>query len=254
MIGPLLLDLSRELGVPLGQGRAARGGDVAALGARRAVHGPAVRPPRPATLDRPGAGGVGLATIVSAFAPDFYTLLAARFAAGIFGAFGPASVMAAVGDLFPLQRRGMAMGWLNAGFGLAAVAGVPAVGIVGGLLGWRAAFAATGLVLIGLAVIFQLAFPATKPSHAGSSLRQTYAAVLGVPLLGNVLVANLLERSIFNAALLYLPPFLMLNYGLGRRTSPPPWPWWPSARSSATRWAAGSATVFHARWSSSWPS
>jgi predicted MFS family arabinose efflux permease len=39
--------------------------------------------------------------------------------------------------------------------------------------------------------------------------------VLGVPRLGNVLGANLLERSIFNAAVLYLPAFLMLRYGLG---------------------------------------
>ena len=35
-----------------------------------------------------------------------------------------------------------------------------------------------------------------------------------MPLLGNVLAANLLERSIFNATLLYLPSFLMLSYGL----------------------------------------
>jgi DHA1 family inner membrane transport protein len=108
----------------------------------------------------------------------------------------------------------MAMGWLNAGFGLAAVAGVPAVGVVGGLLGWRWAFAATGLVLLVLAVLVRLRFPALRPVHTGSSLRQTYTEVLGVPLLGNVLVANLLERSIFNAAVLYLPPFLMLSYGL----------------------------------------
>jgi predicted MFS family arabinose efflux permease len=108
----------------------------------------------------------------------------------------------------------MAMGWLNAGFGLAAVAGVPAVGIVGGLYGWRWGFAAGGLALVVLAGVVQLAFPFVKPTHTGSSLRQTYAAVLGTPLLGNVLTANLLERSIFNAAVLYLPPFLMLNYAL----------------------------------------
>src|SRR5438093_11153440 len=107
--------------------------------------------------------------------------------------------MAAVGDLFPPHRRGMAMGWLNAGFGLAAVAGVPAVGIVGGLFGWRWAFAATGIVLLLLAVMVHLAFPRRGPTHTGSTLRQTYAEVLGVPRLGNVLVANLLERSIFNA-------------------------------------------------------
>jgi len=106
------------------------------------------------------------------------------------------------------------MGWLNAGFGLAAVAGVPTVGVIGGLFGWRWAFAATGLALLALAVALQLAFAPTKPAHDTSSLRQTYAAVLGVPSLGNVLGANLLERSIFNAAVLYLPPFLMLNYSL----------------------------------------
>jgi predicted MFS family arabinose efflux permease len=215
MIGPLLVDLSHELGVPLGQA----GLLAAAMSLPWALGAPFTGLLSDRLGRRPmivlALAGVGLATIASAFTTDFYTLLAARFAAGIFGAFGPASVMAAVGDLFPLQRRGMAMGWLNAGFGLAAVAGVPAVGIVGGLFGWRTAFASTGVVLMVLAVIFQLGFPATKPSHEGSSLRQTYAAVLGVPLLGNVLAANLLERAIFNAAVLYLPPFLMLNYGLG---------------------------------------
>jgi predicted MFS family arabinose efflux permease len=215
MVGPLLVDLSRELGVPLGQAGLLAGVMSLpwALGA----------PFTGLLSDRLGRrplivlalAGVGVATIGSAFATNFATLLAARFAAGVFGAFGPASVMAAVGDLFPPQRRGMAMGWLNAGFGLAAVAGVPAVGIVGGLLGWRWAFAATGVVLVVLAALVQTAFPSGRPTHTGASLRQTYAAVLGTPLLGNVLSANLLERSIFNAAVLYLPSFLMVNYGLG---------------------------------------
>jgi predicted MFS family arabinose efflux permease len=122
--------------------------------------------------------------------------------------------MAAVGDLFPPRRRGMAMGWLNAGFGLAAVAGVPMVGLIGGLWGWRWAFAITGALLLLLAALVHLAFPSPGPIHTGSSLRQTYSEVLRVPLLGNVLAANLFERSIFNATLLYLPSFLMLSYGL----------------------------------------
>lgn len=214
MIGPLLLDLSRELGVPLGQ--------AGLLAAVMSLPWALGAPFTGLLSDRLGRrplivlalAGVGASTIGAAFATNFGTLLAARFAAGVFGAFGPASVMAAVGDLFPTNKRGMAMGWLNAGFGLAAVAGVPAVGILGGLFGWRWAFAATGLVLVALAVLIQMAFPAAKPTHTGS-VRQTYTAVLGTPLLGNVLVANLLERAIFNAAVLYLPSFLMLNYALG---------------------------------------
>jgi MFS transporter, DHA1 family, inner membrane transport protein len=215
MVGPLLVDLSRDLGVPLGQA----GLLAAAMSLPWALGAPFTGLLSDRLGRRPlivlALAGVGLSTVAAALATTFAMLLLARFAAGLFGAFGPASVMAAVGDLYPPHRRGMAMGWLNAGFGLAAIAGVPAVGIADGLFGWRWAFAATGIVLLALAVLFQLAFPAPKPTDAGSSLRQTYAAVLGVPLLGNVLLANLLERSIFNAAVLYLPSFLMLNYSLG---------------------------------------
>lgn len=215
MVGPLLVDLSRELNVPLGQA----GLLAAAMSLPWALGAPLTGLLSDRLGRRPlivlALAGVGLSTIGAAFATNFGSLLAARFAAGVFGAFGPASVMAAVGDLYPPQRRGMAMGWLNAGFGLAAVAGVPAVGIVDGRFGWRWAFAATGAVLLVLALLVQLAFPAPKPPGGHSTLRQTYAAVLGVPKLGNILSANLLERSIFNAAVLYLPPYLMLSYGLG---------------------------------------
>jgi MFS transporter, DHA1 family, inner membrane transport protein len=215
MVAPLLLDLSRELSVPLGEAGLLAGAMSLpwALGA----------PFTGLLSDRLGRRpmivlalvGMGMGTLACGLANSFVSLLLARFAAGVFGAFGPASVMAAVGDLFPARRRGMAMSWLNAGFGLAAVAGVPAVGIVGGLFGWRSAFAATGALLVLLGCVVQLTFPSPPPTHSGSSLRQTYREVLGVRLLGNVLIANLLERSIFNATVLYLPPFLMLNYGLG---------------------------------------
>ena len=88
------------------------------------------------------------------------------------------------------------------------------VGLVGGLWGWRWAFGVTGVLVLVLAVLVHIAFPAPRPTQTGGSLRQTYTEVLSVPLLGNVLAANLLERSIFNATLLYLPSFLMLSYGL----------------------------------------
>src|SRR5579864_5819204 len=215
MVGPLLLDLSRELGVPLGQA----GLLAAAMSLPWALGAPFTGLLSDRLGRRPcivlALAGMGAFTALAGLANSFPELLLARFAAGTFGAFGPASVMAAVGDMFPAQKRGMAMSWLNAGFGLAAVAGVPAVGVIGGWFGWRWAFAATGLVLLVLAGLVHAGFPFTKPTPAGSTLRQTYAEVLGVPLLGNVLTANLLERSIFNAAVLYLPPFLMLNYGLG---------------------------------------
>ena len=167
MVGPLLVDLSRELQVPLGQA----GLLAAAMSLPWALGAPLTGLLSDRLGRRPlivlALAGIGVSTIAAAFASNFAMLLVTRFAAGVFGAFGPASVMAAVGDLFPPQRRGMAMGWLNAGFGLAAVAGVPAVGIVDGLFGWRWAFAATGSVLLLLAILVQAAFPSPRPGSRG---------------------------------------------------------------------------------------
>ncbi len=214
MVGPLLVDLSRDLNVPLGQ--------LGLLGAAISLPWALGAPFTGLLSDRLGRRplmvlalcGVGAASIAAAFVTNFPMLIAARFIAGLFGAFGPASTMAAVGDLVPPERRGSAMGYLNLGFGLAAVAGVPVVGLVAGTLGWRAAFATTGLVLFALAVLLQTRFPNPPPSSSTTGLRSTYAAVFTVPGLFNVLAANLLERAIFNAAALYLPSLLMLSYGL----------------------------------------
>lgn len=215
MVGPLLVDLSRELEVPLGQ--------AGLLGAVMSLPWALGAPFTGLLSDRLGRrplmvlalGGVGAASIGAAFATSFGTLLAARFIAGLFGAFGPASTMAAIGDLVPAHKRGSAMGWLNLGFGLAAVAGVPAVGVVAGLFGWRWAFASTGAALFVLAALVHLGFPSPPPGERSAGVRATYANVLTTSGLGNVLCANLLERSIFNAAVLYLPSFLMLTYALG---------------------------------------
>ena len=52
------------------------------------------------------------------------------------------------------------------GFSFAALIGVPLVGAVGGLAGWRAAFVVTGLALVAVAVFVWLAFPAVRRGRA----------------------------------------------------------------------------------------
>jgi predicted MFS family arabinose efflux permease len=221
MLGPLLVDLSRELDVSLGQ--------AGLLAAAMAVPWALGAPFAGVLSDRFGRRpsivlalvGVGAATIGAGLAPNFGVLMALRVLAGIFGGFGPAAVMAAIGDLFPPTRRGMAMGWMNMGFSLAAIVGTPAVGVVGGALGWRWAFAATGLLLLALGLVFRLGFPSVRTPFPGGSMLATYRAVLDVPGLGSVLGANLLERALFNLGVLYLPSFLILSYALDPVTVAP---------------------------------
>src|SRR5258708_35851333 len=87
MLGPLLVDLSRELGVPLGQ--------AGLLAAVMSLPWALGAPFTGLLSDRLGRrplivlalAGVGLATMAAALADSFTTLLVARFAAGVFGAF-----------------------------------------------------------------------------------------------------------------------------------------------------------------------
>lgn len=85
--------------------------------------------------------GFTVATLLCALAPGFWTLLAARVAAGVFGGILGAVVYAIVGDLVPEQRRGTAMGIISAAFSLSAIAGVPVGLFLANHFDWRAPFA-----------------------------------------------------------------------------------------------------------------
>lgn len=214
MIGPLLLDISRDLGISLAQ--------AGLLAAAAAVPQALASPFSGLLSDRLGRrplivlalGSVGLLGFAAALAPTFAALVAIRFTAGLLGSMAPTSLMASVGDLFPAARRARAMGWFNMGFSFAAIAGVPVMGAVGGALGWRAAFLVLGVTLLGLALCVRLWFPDIPPVASGTSVVATYRAVWDVRGLGNVLGANLMERALFTMVTIYLPAFLMLSYGM----------------------------------------
>ncbi len=212
MIGPLLVDISRDLGIPLGQ---------AGLLAMAAAVPQALFSPFSGLLsDRLGRkplivlafGSVGALSFAAALAPGFVALATIRFAAGLLGSLAPSSLMASVGDLFAAERRARAMGWFNMGFSFAAIGGVPIMAAVGGALGWRWAFAAIGCVMLLLAGSVWRWFPRIPPTASGTSVFATYRAVWGVPRLLNLLGANLMERSLFGMIAIYLPAFFMLSF------------------------------------------
>ena len=212
MIGPLLVDISRDLGISLGQ---------AGLLAMAAAVPQALFSPFSGLLsDRLGRkplivlafGSVGVLSFAAALAPGFVALATVRFAAGLLGSLAPTSLMASVGDLFAAERRARAMGWFNMGFSFAAIGGVPIMAAVGGALGWRWAFAAIGCVMLLLAGSVWRWFPRIPPTASGTSVFATYRAVWGVPRLLNLLGANLMERSLFGMIAIYLPAFFMLSF------------------------------------------
>jgi DHA1 family inner membrane transport protein len=212
MIGPLLLDISRDLEIALGQA----GLLAAAAGVPQALFSPFSG----LLSDRLGRRpmivaafvSVGVLSFAAALAPGFLALAAVRFLAGLLGSLAPTSLMASVGDLFPFERRAWAMGWFNMGFSFAAIGGVPIMAAVGGVFGWRWAFTAIGLVMLLLAGSVWVWFPRIPPVASGTSVVATYRAVWDVPRLLNLLGANLMERSLFAMVAIYLPAFIMLSF------------------------------------------
>jgi DHA1 family inner membrane transport protein len=213
MVGALLVDIARELGVSVGTA----GLLAAATAAAQAAGSPFAGALSDRLGRRPlivvGLAGMGAMALAAAVAPTFGLLALARLAAGLIGGFAPTNLMASVGDLFPRARRAHAMGWFNMGFSLAAVAGVPAASAVAGLLGWRWAFALAAVPLFLLAVAFRAWFPSSRPALTDTTLGASYRDVWQAPAIVNALAANLVERSLFAMMTFYLPAFLMLGYG-----------------------------------------
>jgi len=79
-------------------------------------------------------------TLLCALANSFQLLLAARFVAGAFGGVLGAVILAIVGDVIPLERRGAAMGVVMSAFSAASIIGVPVGIVVAHYFSWHVPF------------------------------------------------------------------------------------------------------------------
>jgi predicted MFS family arabinose efflux permease len=181
-----------------------------------------------------------LSNLCCALAGSFPLLLAARAFAGITGGVLGSVIMAIVGDVIPLQRRGAATGTIMTAFSLAAIAGVPAGVLLGARFNWAAPF----VLLVVLSVLiwvggWQIVPPlAEHRRHRPPPLRQVFPD-LG-RLLGNArhLNAFALTFMIMVSHMLVIPfiaPTLVLNHGV------------PPARLSWMYMAGGFATFYTSR-------
>jgi predicted MFS family arabinose efflux permease len=156
-------------------------------------------------------GGTGLCAI----APNYWALLAARTVAGAFGGVAASVVLATVGDAFPMERRGMAMGVIMSAFSVASIAGLPLGLWLAEALGWQAPFAViAGVGCVVLAIAYVVLPPLRGHIGHGPPRVVSVRALIADP---NHVRAYLLTVSLVLVTFIvapYLPTYLVANVGL----------------------------------------
>ncbi|KQX82219.1 MULTISPECIES: MFS transporter [unclassified Streptomyces] len=119
---------------------------------------------------------------LSAFAPGYDSLLAARFLSGLpHGAFFGVGAVVATNLVAP-ERKARSVSLMFLGLTVANIAGVPVATLMGQQLGWRATF--LGVSVIGLAAIASLALliPRDHAQAPAVGLRRELAALRSLPV------------------------------------------------------------------------
>lgn len=102
-------------------------------------------------------------TLLCGLANSYYLLLAARVITGLFGGVIGAISMAIVTDLFAIELRGRAMGFMQMGFSASQVLGIPIGIFLANLWGWQSAFfLVAGIAMITVVIILIKLKPVTQ--------------------------------------------------------------------------------------------
>lgn len=106
----------------------------------------------------------GALHLLSATMPSFAALLPVRMLTVISPAIFTPQAAACVGLLVPAAHHGRAITFVFLGWSVASVLGLPLASLIGGTLGWRAAFAAVGLLgLVSSVWIWRVMPDGVKP-------------------------------------------------------------------------------------------
>ena len=117
-------------------------------------------------------GFYAVGNLACALAPDYHSLMLARFVAGLpHGAyFGVAALVAA--HISPPQQRGTAVGRVMLGLSVALLVGNPLATWLGQVMGWRYAFALVSLIALATMAMTAWRLPAGMGAPRTDALRE----------------------------------------------------------------------------------
>ena len=162
--------------------------------------------------------GFALGTLGCALAPSYLGLVVARAITGFFGGLIGALVLSIISDLYPLERRGMAMGVITGALAIAIILGLPLGLILTDAWDWHAPF----YCLAGLSFIIVIGLYFIMPPMTGHRSGQLMALspftlfrqainhpnqIKGLVLAGLLILAALMVIA-------FIPAYLTRNVGL----------------------------------------
>jgi len=117
-------------------------------------------------------GGFIIGTMLCGLSNSYWLLVFARIFTGIFGGVISSISLAIVADLFDLNHRGRVMSFLQMGFGMSQILGIPISLYLAKVWQWQAPFY---LIVILASIIFFVALFVLKPVNAHLKLQRENA-------------------------------------------------------------------------------
>ena len=218
IITPILPDISEDLGVKVAVAGLLVTAYAIVGGVAAFFSGPFIDRVGRKPVVVAGMATLTVATALSAIAPTFLTLAAARALAGLGVACLTPAVFAAVGDYFSYEERGRAMSWVISANTSASILGVPAGALISGLVLWRWTFG----VLTGLLVVFTWLLFARLPKDAPRPAAGSAGGMGAIPkVLANLptsmaLFSNYLSTSYWFVFATYMGAYFHDEFGLAK--------------------------------------
>ena len=175
-----------------------------------------------------GYTGFLAGTLCCGIAPDEYFLMAARILTGFFGGLIGAQVLSIIGDTFPYEKRGRAMGTVFMAFSIASVFGVPFSLYLANLISWHAPFIFIGV--LGIPIVFLIIYflppmrTHLQPKEENEKFRPDVIKVLsGIFTNKAQLMALVLSGLLMLGHFMVIPfinPYMEFNIGWSKSETP----------------------------------
>jgi predicted MFS family arabinose efflux permease len=161
--------------------------------------------------------GFTFGTLACAAAPSYLILLLSRSLAGAFGGLLGALVLAIVADVVPLERRGLAMGFIMMAFSVASVAGVPIGLYLAAKYSWRMPFISiVSLSIITILLIIRFVPALTKHLENGKKALHPFKVIKNLVEDKNQVLALVFSVILMLGHFTIIPfiaPYMQLNVG-----------------------------------------